>query len=122
MLRPIRIPDLDRIVEIHKKNQDTDLDFTSMLYEAVYEKNGNVLAYASMRRINELTMILDKDLSTRDRAIILSEYMRLTKHVVSKDQVGKILTFTDEHFANILTKHFGFIREKLTPLILVTGD
>lgn len=77
--------------------------------QKVIQKGARVVAYATMKLLADVVMILDSKLSVRDKAESLAMLMEEAQLEASKLGSEYIYMCTpDETYAKLVEKHFGF--------------
>ncbi len=107
MIRPVSLADLRIIEKFHKENSAHELDFDSILYHGVYEKNGEILAYGAVKEFNEMIISLNKS-SNRDKNEAIEELLRACIHLAGLKGKKRLYALADKDFAELLKRHYGF--------------
>lgn len=110
--------EISRIWEEGYKGDFSLPDLTNSVTFAVVEHEGKVIAFGVVKVYAEAIMIIDQAKSNR----IKSEAMKLLLDKAEKDckkhKITQLHTFIkDESFADILIKHFNFIKIKTVGLL-----
>lgn len=120
--RDLKDEDIDKIIEIHNKDPYTNVPgLNYMIINAVIENtdSGKIIGYGAVKIFVEAQLILDRELSKRDRAEALMEAMH-TAIIYSRDAGVETLyaNCIDENFAKCLENRFKFKRVPGTLLSL----
>lgn len=112
--RELRDSDISPIDEIFRRQPNIDVpSLENMITNAVIEneKTGQILGYGAVKLFAEAILILDKQLSKRDKAQALVEAMR-NAIVFSKDAGLEHLfaVASDPSFARVLENRYKFNR------------
>lgn len=124
MIRELKFADLDKIYEWCPKEYPFP-DLASGLYccQKALVIGQRLSGTALLKLTCEAVLIIDPSLGKLERARLISEaFQELKNEAIEKyglDQVHVfILPENDEHYAEILKKHFGFQEATGIPLVL----
>lgn len=125
MMRDISLRDL---IELEKFGINHLPDINNDLYfvqKSIVNDSGVVLGAALAHLTSEVTLILRPDLPKLLKARALSEVFTTMAHEISSKGLEDVHVFvepdTDEHYADILVKHFGFVRASGLPMYMYYG-
>jgi len=110
-LRPLRRVDLPKIDEIYRKHHAEDFGLPSLqdsITHAVAHCGDEVIGFGMVARMVEAIMVLDLDLSKRDRAKMMRELMKVA--IMDAKQAGfeyLHMFVSNPAFAQVLKKHYG---------------
>jgi N-acetylglutamate synthase-like GNAT family acetyltransferase len=112
--RELRQSDIPKIDEIYNRQSNIDVpSLNNMITNAVIENEntGKVLGYGAVKLFTEAILILDKQLSKRDRAQALVESMK-NAIVFSRDAGIEHLfaVSNDPSFARVLENRYKFYK------------
>ncbi len=118
MIRKSINEDVSRILELCR---DTDYDsdpFRDILSDRVIVDGGQILAYGAVKRFSEAVLVLDKSKSSRKKIEALKNLLNAAYFETRKAGISELHVFTkNDSFANILRKHFGFLKIEGTALV-----
>jgi hypothetical protein len=77
-----------------------------------------LLGVAFSRVVEEYKIILDPELSNREKALAIKEWMSVARDLTRCNEVVVFVTQGGEHYENFLKKHFNFKKREGTPLML----
>lgn len=106
-VRNPRIDDVRRIREI--ANQYTYELHNNPQVQKIVQQGSKVVGYGTLKLFAEVVMVLDSNLSTRDKAESLALMMEEGQLEANKLGSEYIYMCTpDENYARLVAKHFGF--------------
>jgi len=118
MIRKSELSDVSGIQQLCK-NREYDADpFTDILSDRVIVDGEKLIAYGTVKRFAEAVLVLDKSKSPRKKIESLKKLMNAAVFETRKAGIGELHVFTtDNSFAEILKKHFGFVNIKGQALV-----
>jgi len=119
----LRRPKKEDVSEIQRITKNWPL-ITSFRSAAIAEdQKGELIAFGITRHVVEFVAHVNNDSSPADRAVAISDLIKLAKIESQFDKVERIHVFAEnEKFARFLMKHFGFYKAEGIPLILELED
>lgn len=122
MIRNTIFSDLDKLQEWCPKEPP---DLASGLYcsqKTLLDEAGNPKGFALLKLTCEAVLVLDPEATDLERArLVKLSFESLKSEAIGKyglDQVQFVLRPGDDHYAEILKKHFGFRDQPGIPLVL----
>lgn len=112
ILKPVIGEDEEKVREFHKAQGGREP--RRIIYEAFSEEDGVIQGYGGIELSAELILSVNHALTVRKRADTIAALLHMAKKAYSYD----MMAFTDEKFAKILNRHFGFELVPETTLIL----
>lgn len=112
MIKPVDNDNEERVRLFHKEQGGREP--RRIIYEGFSEESGLITGYGGIELSAELILSVRKTLSTRKRADTIADLLNLAQKAYPHD----LLAFTDEKFARLLNRHFGFERIVESPLVL----
>ncbi len=112
MLRPFTGKDLKLLQDLQKKHYDFSFpDLTHAKSITMVEVDGEVVGGGILRHIPEISLVLDKDKSSRLKCQALKELVTFgevfTKSLHHDGMYGFV---HEDNYEQLLSKHFGFVR------------
>ncbi len=118
MIRKSINEDVSRILELCR---DTDYDsdpFRDILSDRVIVDGEKLIAYGAIKQFSEAVLVLDKSQNARTKVKALKTLLNAAYFETRKAGISELHIFTkNEQFANILRKHFGFLKIEGTALV-----
>jgi N-acetylglutamate synthase-like GNAT family acetyltransferase len=118
MIRKSINEDVSRILELCR---DTDYEsdpFRDILSDRVIIDGEKLIAYGAIKRFTEAVLVLDKSKNVRTKIKALKELLNAAYFETRKVGLTELHVFTkNDSFANILRKHFGFLKIEGTALV-----
>jgi len=96
------LPRLDNVVSasiVEDLDDNPMVKHSTRIYDAI--------AYGMMHRLFEVSLVVNRDKSPKDRVIAIKQLIRQAKRVAKNNQVSELYIFTDEPFTKIVRK-LGF--------------
>lgn len=119
MIRALRIEDIDKLREIHRKYYEKEFDFPDFLNNFIcvftVTNNEGIVSTGGVRSIFEIVAITDKDKSVRERRSALYQILDASQFVANGEALHVFVQ--DEVWMNHLTK-IGFKSTKGKALVL----
>lgn len=118
MIRKSINEDVSGILELCR---DTDYDsdpFRDILSDRVIVDGKKLIAYGAIKRFSEAVLVLDKSKDARTKVKALKTLLNAAYFETRKAGISELHIFTkNDSFANILRKHFGFLKIEGTALV-----
>lgn len=109
--RDLRDSDIKAIDDIFKKQPGLGVPSTrNMVVNGIVEKDGKLLAYGVVKLFGEASLIVDNDISKKDKAKVIREVMNIA--ILASRGKGLeylYLISNSDSFSDVLRKSYGFI-------------
>jgi len=118
MIRKSVNEDVSRILQLCR---DTDYDsepFGHILSDRVIVDGEQLIAYGAVKQFTEAVLVLDKSVNVRTKVEALKRLLNAAYFETRKAGLTELHVFTkNDSFADILRKHFGFLKIEGTALV-----
>lgn len=104
--------DYEAVSKIHEQQRFALPRPGFMCASKIVKLYGKVVGFGMLKVYPEAFIMIDQELSTRDKVALLKELMAAGIEHCREAEADEMMVFVEDDFAQILEKHFGFQRSK----------
>lgn len=110
-LRNVIDSDLDTINELNEQQHFRLSSLNNKLVDKIAIDDNNPVAYGIVKVLAEAVILVNKNVSLFKRAKALQKLLRVAFRACNEENIEQLHVFVrDEHVAQLLEKHYGFVR------------